>query len=442
MRRIVIVGGGFGGATIARQLTGRLPAGWEAVLVSEESYTTYNPMLPEVVGASIFPEHVVAPLRQVIDVRRGVGFVMGRVAELDLQGRTVACETLAGMRSIAYDQLVLAFGNRARLDLIPGMADHAMPLKTVGDALHIRNTGLRRLARIELETDPARRRRLGHFVVIGGGFSGCETAGALADCLHDVARYYPGVAAEERRVSVVHDGARLLPELPEELGAAAARMLERRGVAIRLNAAAAQIGAEGVLLRDGDMLASETVIATVGTRTNPLAAAAGLPLERGRIQVDGAMRVAGHADVWALGDCALVVNARDGGVSPPTAQFAVRQGRLLAGNLQAAIAGRPVRDFAYRPRGAMAAIGHQRGVAEVFGLRLTGLAALARLLPRADAHLRPALPHLRGMELGHAVPGRHHAYPLHAQRGARGPAGGARAARGRAGTLMRRVRCR
>ncbi|HZF76105.1 MAG TPA: NAD(P)/FAD-dependent oxidoreductase [Acetobacteraceae bacterium] len=375
MRRIVILGGGFAGATLARRLSGRLPKGWEALLVSEESYTTYNPLLPEVVGASIFPEHVVAPLRQVIDVQRGLGFVMGRVTDLDLPGRSLGCETLAGPRRIAYDHLVLAFGSRARLDLIPGMAEHAMPLKTVGDALHIRNAVLRRLARIELETDAERRRRLGHFVVIGGGFSGVEVAGALADCLHDVARYYPGVRPEERRVTVVQDIGRLLPELPEELGVAAQRMLERRGVDIRLNAGAAWIGAEGVLLKDGGMLDAETVIATIGTRTNPLATEAGLPLERGRIRVDGAMRVPGVDDAWALGDCALVVNGRDGTPSPPTAQFAVRQARLLADNLLTAIAGGVPRDFTYKPRGAMAAIGHQRGVAEVFGVRLTGLPA-------------------------------------------------------------------
>jgi NADH dehydrogenase len=375
MRRIVILGGGFAGATLAHRLAGRLPAGWEAVLVSEESYTTYNPLLPEVVGAAIFPEHVVAPLRQVIGAAPGLRFVMGRVTTLDPAARRITCETLAGTQSLACDQLVLAFGNRARLDLIPGMAEHALPLKTVGDALHIRNVVLRRLARIELETDPDRRRRLGHFVVIGGGFSGVEVAGALSDCLAGVARHYRGVRRDEMRVTVLHDTARLLPELPASLGAAAGRMLARRGVAVRLNAGAAVITAEGVRLRDGELLEAEAVIGTIGSRPNPLALEAGLPLERGRIRVDGAMRVAGHADLWALGDCALVPNARDGGASPPTAQFAVRQAGLLADNLLAAIAGQPPAAFRYRPRGAMAAVGHRRGVAEVFGLRLAGLPA-------------------------------------------------------------------
>lgn len=375
MRRIVILGGGFAGATLARRLAGRLPGGWELLLVSEESYTTYNPLLAEVVGASVFPEHVVAPLRQVMGARPGLRFVMGRVGALDLAGRTLLCETLAGERRFGWSHLVLAFGNRARLDLIPGMAEHALPLKTVGDALHIRNTVLRRLARIELETDAARRRRLGHFIVIGGGFSGVEVAGALADALEGVARHYRGVERGEMRVTIVQNLPALLPELPASLGAAAQRMLEARGVAVRLDATAVHITAEGVVLADGTRLESETVIGTIGTRPNALALEAGLPLERGRIRVDGEMRVEGHPGLWALGDCALVVNARDGAPSPPTAQFAVRQAGQLADNLRATIAGREPRAFRYRPRGALAAVGHMRGVAQVFGLRFSGLPA-------------------------------------------------------------------
>jgi NADH dehydrogenase len=374
-RRIAIVGGGFAGATLARRLAGRLPHGWEVLLLSEESTTTYNPLLPEVVGAAIFPEHVVAPLRQVVDLRRGGRFVMGRVTQLDLARRSLACETLAGEQTFAWDHLVLAFGTRARLDLIPGMAEHAVPLKTVGDALHIRNLVLRRVARIELETEPARRRQLGHFVVIGGGFSGVEVAGALADCLKGIARYYPGAAPDEIRVTLLQDQPRLLPELPAPLGEAALGMLRRAGVDVRLGASAARIRADGVTLADGGALAAETVIATIGTRPNPLVAALGVPLERGRIRVEPTLRLPGLREVWVLGDCALVPNALDGSVSPPTAQFAVRQAGQLARNLVAVIAGGEARAFHYRPRGMMAAVGHLNGVAALPGLALRGLPA-------------------------------------------------------------------
>jgi NADH dehydrogenase len=377
-RRIVVVGGGFGGATLARVLQRRVPAGWTLVLVSEESYTTFNPMLPEAVGASVFPEHVVAPLREMIDVQRRGRFVMGRVTQVDPASKRLRCSTLAGPLEIGYGHLVLAFGSRARTDFLPGLAAHALPLKTVGDAMEIRNTVLRRLARIELEDDPARRARLGRFIVIGGGFSGVEVAGELVDCIANIRRYYPRVRREELGVTVVQDIATLLPELPAVLGRSAQRSLEKRGVDIRLNARAASIDAQGVQLASGARIDGETVICTVGTRPSPLAerlAQAGVAVERGRVVTGPDLAVAGVEGLWALGDCALVPNARDGQASPPTAQFAVRQAHLLADNLRARIEGRATRAFDYRAQGMMAAIGHMKGVAEVFGVSIGGLPA-------------------------------------------------------------------
>jgi NADH:ubiquinone reductase (H+-translocating) len=230
-RDIVIVGGGFAGTTLARRLERLAIPGHQIVLVSEESYTTFHPMLAEVVGAAVFPEHVVAPIRQMLHASR---FVMGRVAAVDWQRRTVVATTLAGRQEIAFAQLVLAFGSRANRELVPGLAEHALPLKLIGDALFIRNRVLQRVARIELESDPLLRRRLGHFVVIGGGFSGVEVAGELVDCLASIRRFYPRVQAHEVSVSVLQDLDHLLPELPRKLGTAALDSLRRRGVDVRL----------------------------------------------------------------------------------------------------------------------------------------------------------------------------------------------------------------
>ncbi len=375
IRSIVVVGGGFAGTAAARALMGRMPAGVKLTLVSEESYTTFNPMLPEAVGASIFPEQVVAPLREVLMPDVHSRFVMGRVTRVDTAAQRLCCHTLSGEREIAYDHLVLAFGNRARLDLLPGMAEHALPLKTVGDALEIRNVVLRRLARIELESDAALRAALGHFVVIGGGFSGVEVAGELVDCLTSIRHFYPRVQAHELRVTVLHDGDRLLPELPASLGMAALKSLRRRGVDVRLGTRAAQVLAQGVVLTGGPLPDAHTVIGTIGTQANALVAAMGLATERGRIVVNADLSVPGHAGVWALGDCACVPNAFDDRAAPPTAQFAVREGRLLAHNLLRALRGEPTRAFRHKPLGAMAAIGHMKGVAQVFGLPLRGLPA-------------------------------------------------------------------
>jgi NADH dehydrogenase len=369
---IIIVGGGFAGTTLTQALDRRLPPGYEVVLISEESYTTFNPMLPESLGASIFPEQVVAPIRQMLTHAR---FVMGRVTALDPVRRNLVCSTLAGDRTYGYDHLVLAFGNRARLDLLPGLAEHALPLKNVGDAMHIRNTVLRRLARIELETDPSIRKRLGHFVVIGGGFSGVETAGELVDCLASIRRYYPRVARDELKVTLLQDLPRLLPELPEPLGHTAHKSLAARGVQVRIGTKASCVSEKGVRLADGEYLSASTVLCTIGTRPNSLVERTLLPVERGRIVVDADLRVTGMSGLWAIGDCALVKNARDGTIAPPTAQFAVAEARALAKNLRATIDGAPTRAFSYRSRGSMAAIGHRKGVADIFGVRISGLPA-------------------------------------------------------------------
>lgn len=371
-RNILVIGGGFAGTTLARALERRLPAPWRVVLVSRESYTTFNPMLAEVVGASVFPEQVIAPIRQML---RRTRFVMGTVTGVDLETRQVRAETLAGPQALSFEHLVLAFGTRANLALVPGMAEHALPLKLVGDALFIRNRVLQRVARIELESDPVLRRRLGHFVVVGGGFSGVEVAGELADFLRGALRYYPRVKPDELRVTILQDGARLLPELPESLGRRAARSLERRGVAVHLGSRAAGVDAEGVDLADGGRLAAATVICTIGTRPHRLVEQLGVPLVRGRIDTQADMAVPGLPGVWALGDCARVANAASGADSPPTAQFAVAQAGQLAGNLAAAIAGQETRPFAHVSKGMMATVGHLNGVAQVFGLPLAGLPA-------------------------------------------------------------------
>ncbi|WP_350309636.1 NAD(P)/FAD-dependent oxidoreductase [Aquariibacter lacus] len=373
--RIVIVGAGFGGTTLARALRRWRGPAIELTLVSDESYTTFNPMLPEAVGASVFPEQVVVPVREMLRPAPGRRFVMGEVRGIDWQTRELHCHTLAGPLALPWDHLVLAVGSAARLDLMPGMAEHALPLKTVGDAMHIRNTVLRRLARIELERDPALRRELGHFIVIGGGFSGVEVAGELIDCLHSMRRYYPEVAAAEIRVSLLHGGERLLPELPPGLGEAAERSLVERGVDVLLKARAQQVREDGVDLDDGRSLAGRTVIATAGVRAQALTLRLGLPLVQGRIVTAADLSVPGHDGVWALGDCAYVPNGRGGQIALPTAQFAVRQARHLAANLAAALADRPTLAFSHRSLGMMASIGHLKGVAQAGPFQLHGLPA-------------------------------------------------------------------
>ena len=381
-KNIIIVGGGFAGTSFAKACRGRLPSGYRLIMVSEESYTTFNPMLPEAVGASIFPEQLVAPLREVLDVRHAASrsqFVMGRVERVDWPRRELRCASLAGETILAFEHLVMAFGNRARLDLIPGMAEHALPLKTVGDAMHIRNRVLQRLARLELEDDPALRQRLGHFVVIGGGFSGVEVAGELIDCLRSILPFYPRVKASEVGVSVVQNIDRLLPELPPVLGMRALQSLRSRGVQVLLNLSAKAVSAEGVALTDGSTIAASTVISTIGTRPNALsqhlATTLGVEVVRGRMVTQPDGQIPSRPGLWAIGDCAQIHNARDDTAAPPTAQFAIQEGKLAARNLLAVLAQQPTKPLNYQSRGMMAAMGHQRGVALVMGVTFSGLPA-------------------------------------------------------------------
>ncbi|SEJ37848.1 NAD(P)/FAD-dependent oxidoreductase [Paraburkholderia diazotrophica] len=375
-KNIVIVGGGFAGTTLAQALEKRLPAPYRVVLVSDESFTTFNPMLAEVVGASVFPEQVIVPIRQMLRRSR---FIMATVQDIDYERRIVHGTTLAGPREIAFEHLIFAFGTRANLDLVPGMKEHALPLKLIGDAMFIRNQVLRRLACIELESDPAVRRRLGHFIVVGGGFSGVEVAGELADYLHSVRHFYKLVRDEELAVTILHDASRLLPEMPEKLGAMAAQHMADRGINVRLGTRASRVDAAGVVLQDGEFLPGSTVICTIGTKPNPLierlAARIGMPVERGRIETHADMSVPNLPGIWAAGDCALVRNAATGQPSPPTAQHAVAQAHQLADNLMRRLTGRDTHAFSFVAKGMMATIGHMKGVASIYGVRVTGLPA-------------------------------------------------------------------
>jgi NADH dehydrogenase len=370
-KHLVIVGGGFAGITLAEQLEHRLPAGWKLTLVSQENFITYNPLLPEVVGASIMPGHVVAPLRQMIHCS---SVCMAQVSEIDLETRTLHYLG-EGSGTMQFDQLVLAVGVQANLHLVKGMASYALPLKTLGDALFLRNRVISRLEQAELQPDVEARRWLTSFVVIGGGFSGVETAGELIDFLHASLRYYPRIDREDVSVTLLHSQERLLPELSARLGEFAGRKMMMRGIQVRLNARAVRIDDRGVTLAEGDSLAAGTVISTIGTMPNPLLADLPVAKDRGRIVTAADMSVPGHEGIWALGDCAAVPNARDQKISPPTAQFADRQARLLARNIVARIEQRPTRAFDYRPMGQLSSIGHNNAVAELFGIKISGFLA-------------------------------------------------------------------
>jgi len=370
-KNLLIVGGGFAGTKAAKMLEHTLPPNWTLTLINQENFITFNPLLPEVVGASILPGHVVAPHRLMIHCTR---VFMAQVTQIDTAKRVVHYLG-EGPGKLPYDELVLACGTTANIDVVPGMGEHALPLKTLGDALFLRNRVVERLEQAELQPDEQQRRWLLSFIVVGGGFSGVETAGELVDFLCASLRYYKRIRLADLYIALLHSGDHLLPELSHRLGAFTLRKMRARGVDVRLNARVVRVNDREVRLASGEIIRAGTVVCTIGTQPNALLEQIPAVKNRGRLVVNPDMSVPGFEGVWALGDCAAVTNAHDAKVCPPTAQFAEAQAKQLAMNIVAQLNGQFTRAFRYRSKGQLSSVGHNKAVAEVFGLKLSGFVA-------------------------------------------------------------------
>lgn len=374
--RVLILGGGFGGIAVAQELENILPRGAADLhLVSRENYFLFQPMLPEVAGGAIEAGHILSAIRQLCP---RTTLTVGLAKEIDFDRRVVvvAYGSHEAHTTIPYDLLVLALGAVTNFSEVTGMAQHALGLKTVGDALYLRNHLINVLEEADVEADPQRRRELLTFVVVGGGYSGVETVAEINDFVRQAARYYRRLDRREIRVVLLHGMDRILPELNEELAAFAHRHLTRRGIEVRLNTLL-QGATEGeALLKDGDGLATRTLVCTIGAATNPLIAS--LPCEkdeRGRVMVTPLLEVVGRPGVWALGDCAAVPNAASGKPAPPTAQYAQREGTLVAHNIAARLRGGEGREFSFPGLGQFVSLGHRSAVAEVLRYRISGFPA-------------------------------------------------------------------
>lgn len=376
--RIVIVGGGFGGFYTAHHLararrgTARPP---EVTLVAESNHLVYTPFLPAAAGGSLEPRHVVVPLRPSL---RHTRVLRGRVDQHDRERREVSFETETGSRvRLPYDQLVVAPGSVSRTLPIPGLADSAVGFKTLPEAIFLRNHVLRQLELAETESDPEVRAAMLTFVFVGGGYAGVEALAELEDLSRDSKALYPGLREQRLRWILVEAAEGIFPEVGTRLASYAMRQLVARGVELRLGTTLTDAAGGAVTLSDGDRIPCRTLVWTAGVRSHPVVMSLGLPVdERGRARVDATMAVDGMHDVWALGDAAAVPDpARPGLACPPTAQHVMRQGRLLADNLVAAIEGRPAEPFRYRTLGSFVDLGDKKAVASMLGLHFAGLPA-------------------------------------------------------------------
>jgi len=375
-KRVVILGGGFGGIYTALHLEKALRKrdDFEITLVNKENYFVFQPMLAEVVSGNIGILDTVSPIRRMLP---RTDLHVRDVESIDTKQQTVT--TTPGFRQqpnvIHYDHLVLALGNVTDFRGLRGLPEHAIPFKNLSDALYIRNHVIHVLEEAAIEhKDERLRRQLLTFVVAGGGFSGVEVVAELNDFVRDVVRNYPQINRNEVRVVLLHAQDRILPELDEKLALYAQRILQKRGVDIRLKTLLTAASGEEAILADGTHIPTRTLISTVPSSPNPLIDALDLPKERGRLKADSSLLVEGTNNVWALGDCALIPTP-DGGFCPPTAQFATRQGKTAAHNIVAAIRGGEQKAFQFKELGKLAALGHRSAVAQVFGLNISGFLA-------------------------------------------------------------------
>jgi len=395
---IVIVGGGFAGIAVGRRLERRLRAGEaEIVLLSRDNYSLFTPMLPEVTSGELEVRHVVTPIREQLARTR---FVLADVDAIDVGRREVTYHhVLTGTRIVQrYDHLVLALGSSTSTFGLPGIAEHTWPLKRLEDADALRNHLVWLLELADTIADDARRRRLLTLVVVGGGFTGVETAGEIVEMFRSVLRFYKNLRVDEVRMILVEAGASLLAGLPPKMGEYSRRVLERRGVEVLLGDGVAGADERGLTLQSGRRVESETIVWSAGVKPSRTLASIALPTtKRGAVSTERDMRVKGFDDVWALGDCAAIPDGA-GGIYPMTAQHAIREGPRLADNIVAVLRGKPTTPFRYRSLGMMAALGGRKAVAQLPGnVVITGFVAwffwrtyyLLRL-PGLDRKLRVA----------------------------------------------------
>jgi NADH dehydrogenase len=360
--------------TFAQHLEKKAPAGIEIVLISSENHFVFTPMLAEVVGRSISPLHMAVVGRQMV---HRTTWLTAQVTDIDLQTHLVRYVGEGGENaSLTYDHLILACGSEVNMNLMPGLAAYSYPIKTLGDAMDLSNDVISRLEEAAVETDAARRRRLLNLVVIGGGFTGVEVAGAITEVANHALRFYPTLKGERARIILLQHGNLLIPELnAPSLSKFTAEKLSEAGVDVRLNSGAQEVTAGGVRLPSGELIEAATVVSAVGTSPNPLIQKLGLPLQHGRLVTNPDMSVPGAANIWALGDCAMVPNAVDQRPSPPTAQFAMRQANQLAKNLVRTFRGEPTRPFSFKNLGMLASLGNRTAVAEILGVHVSGFIA-------------------------------------------------------------------
>jgi NADH dehydrogenase len=361
---VVIAGGGFGGAMAARQLERIMPRqSARLILVNDVNFLLYTPFLPEAAAGTLEPRHVVTPLREILE---RTYLRLGTIEAHDPVARTVELHTRDGeVEQLPYDQLLLALGSVSRVLPVPGLAEHAVGFKTLADAIWLRNHVIETLEAANATEDPARREELLTYVFVGGGYAGLEALAELQDFTADAMERYPRARLHGMRWVLVEATDRVLPEIDADLAEYALRELRGRGIDIRLGTTLEELGADRARLSTGEVLPTRTLVWTAGVAPHPSLRRLNLPLdERGRVPVDDHLRVRGMDSVWAVGDCAAAPDP-GGGLYPPTAQHAVREGPAAARNIAAELGVGTARPFEYGGTAAFVNLGRYKAVGRI-----------------------------------------------------------------------------
>jgi NADH dehydrogenase len=374
---ILVVGGGYVGLYTALRLQQKLSRGRaEITVVDPQPHMTYQPFLPEAAAGSVEPRHVVVPLRRTLRHCRVITGAVTGISHADKRARVAPVE--GKTFEISYDMLVMAAGSVARTLPIPGLAEHGIGFKNVGEAIYLRNHVLARLDAASSTDDPAVRQRALTFTFVGGGYAGVEAFAELEDMArYAIEHYYPRLSPSDMRWVLVEAMGRILPEVDLDMAAWTVKQLTARDMEIRLNTRLESISPEGVVrLSDGEEFPSETLVWTAGTKPNPMLAETDLPLDaRGRVECEPTLQVKGTPDAWSAGDLAAVPDLtknEPGATTAPNAQHAVRQAKRLADNIIAVLSGEEQVPYRHKYAGSVASLGLHKGVAQVYGVKLKG----------------------------------------------------------------------
>lgn len=376
--RIVVVGAGFAGLKALRRLEKRVPNGAaEIVLVTPNDYMLYNPLLPQVSSGLLTPQSLAVSLHRLL---RRTRMVPGSAIGVDPQERVVLVRKISGELDYErYDRLVLAPGSLTRVFDIPGLTEYGFGNKNLAEAVVLRDHILGQLELANASRDPAERQERARFIVVGGGYTGVETAASMQRLTEEACRLYPDLAPLVKW-HLVDIAPKLLPELGPNLGERALDLLRNRGVEVSLEVSVRKVTENKVTLTDGRVLDCRTLIWTAGTSPSPLVSSFDAPTERGKMVVGADLSVPDFPDIFGVGDAAAVPDlSKDDAdaLCPPTAQYASRQGQLVADNVVHSILGRPLTPFKHHDKGLVVDLSGRDAVARPLGFDLTGLPALA-----------------------------------------------------------------